>query len=753
MNWCVPDWDVSSEALDSSIPSSEFLPMAKGKWESVPQRKSNCFDLAFVPDHEFVELLWENGQIVVQGQTSRSSKRPLSASLPSHLSKALENDDAMLPEKPCKDGTLGSVVQDMESAIERSIPDDEMVSWLHDSIDDSLGRDYSSDFFGEVPPTYSNPVVGQMSSAPPDKGGNNDQVQVQVQESSSLPRVANAVSSATVCQEPTSKRPTADEAMALGAGRVSGLIPQTGVQASKLRTASQPLVSKWCNDLPPTSNSKNTSSVPNGSQPPCKTITQVSVSSLGMPPPKMQQFDLAPMKAVQSGRSGLMNFSHFSRPAAMMKANLQSIGISAGLSRTERLKKMDKIVVNGNASPESSRVESTTSGRSTIGSSNGGNNQFQDHSQTPTLGTQSNCQTHHSPLLRKVSSNAKCLDDVTDSSAKAPPQTVCQSSSFSESVALGGTEMGRDARKVTEPTHTSSSGGSGNNAGRIGKEATNQSKRKDRDVDDSECQSEDVEEESADIKRPTPSRTTTAKRSRAAEVHNQSERRRRDRINEKMRALQELIPNCNKSDKASMLDEAIEYLKTLQLQVQIMSMGGGMCMPPVMFPAGMQHFAMPQMAHFSSMGMGMATASGPPVMALSTMHGSIPGPPGLPMSKILGSGLPMSGIPGSGLTVSMLPGSALPVSGLPAKTLAGSALSGTVCPRVVSSSTPSSIISEDHMQNANLMNSFKLGLDCQPLQVLPQAMNVNASNTPMVQTHEIPGQMNGSGTSNAITRT
>jgi hypothetical protein len=45
--------------------------------------------------------------------------------------------------------------------------------------------------------------------------------------------------------------------------------------------------------------------------------------------------------------------------------------------------------------------------------------------------------------------------------------------------------------------------------------------------------------------------------------------RRRDRINEKMRALQELIPHCNKTDKASMLDEAIEYLKSLQLQVQV----------------------------------------------------------------------------------------------------------------------------------------------------------------------------------------
>ncbi|KAI3690572.1 hypothetical protein L2E82_48682 [Cichorium intybus] len=35
-----------------------------------------------------------------------------------------------------------------------------------------------------------------------------------------------------------------------------------------------------------------------------------------------------------------------------------------------------------------------------------------------------------------------------------------------------------------------------------------------------------------------------------------------------MKALQKLIRNSNKMDKASMLDEAIEYLKQLQLQVQ-----------------------------------------------------------------------------------------------------------------------------------------------------------------------------------------
>ncbi|KAM0851914.1 hypothetical protein ACQ4PT_052121 [Festuca glaucescens] len=74
------------------------------------------------------------------------------------------------------------------------------------------------------------------------------------------------------------------------------------------------------------------------------------------------------------------------------------------------------------------------------------------------------------------------------------------------------------------------------------------------------------------------------KRARAAEVHNLSEKRRRCKINEKMKALQNLVPNSSKTDKASMLDDAIEYLKHLQLQVQMLSMRNGLYRPPVNLP-------------------------------------------------------------------------------------------------------------------------------------------------------------------------
>jgi hypothetical protein len=63
-----------------------------------------------------------------------------------------------------------------------------------------------------------------------------------------------------------------------------------------------------------------------------------------------------------------------------------------------------------------------------------------------------------------------------------------------------------------------------------------------------------------------------ARRGQATDPHSIAERLRRERIAERMKALQELVPNSNKTDKASMLYEIIDYVKFLQLQVKILSM-------------------------------------------------------------------------------------------------------------------------------------------------------------------------------------
>ncbi|PPR81015.1 hypothetical protein GOBAR_AA39700 [Gossypium barbadense] len=137
-----------------------------------------------------------------------------------------------------------------------------------------------------------------------------------------------------------------------------------------------------------------------------------------------------------------------------------------------------------------------------------------------------------------------------------------------------------------EVTVTSSPGGSSASAEPTAQKAASAEdrKRKGRELDEAECHSE-LSVVSANVRHI---------------LHGVYVQRRRDRINEKMRALQELIPRCNKSDKASMLDDAIDYLKSLQMQVQMMSMGCGMV---PMFP-GVQQYISP-MGIGMSMGMDM----------------------------------------------------------------------------------------------------------------------------------------------------
>ncbi|KAK3021007.1 hypothetical protein RJ639_046037 [Escallonia herrerae] len=71
---------------------------------------------------------------------------------------------------------------------------------------------------------------------------------------------------------------------------------------------------------------------------------------------------------------------------------------------------------------------------------------------------------------------------------------------------------------------------------------------------------------------PTMRPRVRARRGQATDPHSIAERLRRERIAERMRALQELVPSCNKTDRAAMLDEVVDYVKFLRLQVKVLSM-------------------------------------------------------------------------------------------------------------------------------------------------------------------------------------
>ncbi|KAL2345570.1 hypothetical protein Fmac_006855 [Flemingia macrophylla] len=82
----------------------------------------------------------------------------------------------------------------------------------------------------------------------------------------------------------------------------------------------------------------------------------------------------------------------------------------------------------------------------------------------------------------------------------------------------------------------------------------------------------------------------------------------------------------HQEDKASMLEEAIEYLKTRKLQLQTMSMGSGLYMPTMMLPPGIH------MGPLSPIGVGMQMGDGNdrfpmiqihevPIAHVSVLHG------------------------------------------------------------------------------------------------------------------------------------
>ncbi|KAB2023515.1 hypothetical protein ES319_D06G025100v1 [Gossypium barbadense] len=62
-----------------------------------------------------------------------------------------------------------------------------------------------------------------------------------------------------------------------------------------------------------------------------------------------------------------------------------------------------------------------------------------------------------------------------------------------------------------------------------------------------------------------------ASRGSATDPQSLYARKRRERINERLRILQNLVPNGTKVDISTMLEEAVDYVKFLQLQIKLLS--------------------------------------------------------------------------------------------------------------------------------------------------------------------------------------
>ncbi|XVE75668.1 hypothetical protein DITRI_Ditri12bG0111400 [Diplodiscus trichospermus] len=100
-------------------------------------------------------------------------------------------------------------------------------------------------------------------------------------------------------------------------------------------------------------------------------------------------------------------------------------------------------------------------------------------------------------------------------------------------------------------------------------------KRKDREkkVKGSTKKNKTAANESSEDAEKLPYVHVRARRGQATDSHSLAERARREKINARMKLLQELVPGCNKiSGTALVLDEIINHVQSLQRQVEFLSM-------------------------------------------------------------------------------------------------------------------------------------------------------------------------------------
>ncbi|XP_074321040.1 transcription factor PIF3-like isoform X2 [Silene latifolia] len=551
------------------MPLTELLRMISGEMDAPQERAPNTSDPSQRPETDFCELVWENGSVMMQGQSNKARKG--------------------LPSPSDYHSLMNSVVPSSEMGLGQDV---DMVPWLN--YQDPLNNDYACDFLHELSGVTMNDISTDNHLAFKEKKNGSD--------------VYDVPNSASLKFRDTSK--VNSNTMKNSKG-VSSEIPQfaTSSQNNVLRSG-------------------------------VSDITKDNVASRDLNSSSLCAFTSLRLQKLDAGQpstsNSFTNFPYFTRPATLAKANHLTVNTPKRLVDDEK-----RCSVAGGNPTDQMRVNLASDSGKELGTNN------PSGQATVNVNSESLPKKTTEDLL--LAKNTMHKEDVmNDTQQNHVPDGLIS-------------KVGGSGERNAEPVVAASSVCSGNGVGKASNERPCDLKRKFRETTESEGPSEEVEDESVGAKKAAHARASS-KRIRAAEVHNLSERRRRDRINEKMRALQELIPNCNKVDKASMLDEAIEYLKTLQLQVQMFSMGAGLYMQPMMVPPGLQPIHGAQMPHFSPMGLGMGMGMGFGMnMPFQTPPYPVPGP----FHGIPGSSLQPFAHPGQGLQMSMQRAPVHPIPGVP----------------------------------------------------------------------------------------
>ncbi|XP_044498662.1 transcription factor bHLH62 isoform X2 [Mangifera indica] len=183
----------------------------------------------------------------------------------------------------------------------------------------------------------------------------------------------------------------------------------------------------------------------------------------------------------------------------------------------------------------------------------------------------------HTFMIRKVIGR---LGNICNSSDISPQSYLNNPFSIPfESEKHGGSQDGR--KKFSRPSTPEDSSFSE----QIPKTQTDSNPRKRKSIprpklvvetEESDTKRSKAETNATDNSKPEPPKDyihVRARRGQATDSHSLAERVRREKISEKMKFLQDLVPGCNKvTGKAVMLDEIINYVQSLQRQVEFLSM-------------------------------------------------------------------------------------------------------------------------------------------------------------------------------------
>uniref|UniRef100_A0A1J3GCS7 Transcription factor bHLH77 n=1 Tax=Noccaea caerulescens TaxID=107243 RepID=A0A1J3GCS7_NOCCA len=186
--------------------------------------------------------------------------------------------------------------------------------------------------------------------------------------------------------------------------------------------------------------------------------------------------------------------------------------------------------------------------------------QFGSDRDFPVLGSQQTAQE---------SNNKSSLLDP-DSVSDRAHQTAKSNSRKRKSIPNGNGKESPASSSLTASNSKISGENGGSKAGKRSKQEEAGSSKNGVEKCDSKGEKQD------DAKAPEPLKDyihVRARRGQATDSHSLAERARREKISERMTLLQDLVPGCNRiTGKAVMLDEIINYVQSLQRQVEFLSM-------------------------------------------------------------------------------------------------------------------------------------------------------------------------------------